>query len=132
MSISESIPADLSKRHRRKGSSTPSVAISRTSLSSGELSLTDTLMYLWIAITTPFHCLACFFPHVIFFSWFFFFLELLRISLVLGQTTFVILDQRCRTSINSELYWQMQFGREKGGSLDGILWGGLRGEMDVL
>ncbi|XP_015679514.1 synaptotagmin-like protein 5 [Protobothrops mucrosquamatus] len=34
MSISESIPADLSKRHRRKGSRTPSVAISRTSLSS--------------------------------------------------------------------------------------------------
>lgn len=46
MSISESIPADLSKRHRRKSSRTPSMAISRTSLTSGELSITDILMYL--------------------------------------------------------------------------------------
>ncbi|XP_007433313.1 synaptotagmin-like protein 5 [Python bivittatus] len=34
MPVSESIPADLSRRHRRKGSRTPSVAISRTSLTS--------------------------------------------------------------------------------------------------
>ncbi|XP_058040430.1 synaptotagmin-like protein 5 isoform X2 [Ahaetulla prasina] len=34
MSISESIPSDLSKRHHRKNSRTPSVAISRTSLTS--------------------------------------------------------------------------------------------------
>ncbi|XP_034279695.1 synaptotagmin-like protein 5 isoform X2 [Pantherophis guttatus] len=34
MSISESIPADLSKRHRRKSSRTPSMAISKTSLTS--------------------------------------------------------------------------------------------------